>query len=342
MWIETLQTYNFSLEHRAGTKHGNADALSRRPCPQSCTYCAQKEEKEGGKRCQGDDSEVTQKEWKPEKVCEARVDVDGRSNWGGPVVEGEREVGLKTLWTVEELKLAQQDDPDIGPIVECMKKDPTRPTWAGIASQSPSTKAYWAQWDTLQQAYAIPNQEAITVAKVLVEEFFCRFGVPLEIHSDQGRNFESSVFREVCKLQQVSKTRTTPLHPQSDGMVERMNCTIEAQLAMFIEQNQKDWDQYVPLLMMAYRSAVHDTTKCTPAELMMGRNIRLPIDLLLGCPEEEKKESVVDYVAQLQTHLDTVHCYARENIKIASERMKGYYDIKAGASQPKTQKGDIS
>ena len=171
---------------------------------------------------------------------------------------------------------------------------------------------YFTKWP---EAYAIPNQEAITVAKVLVQEFFCQFGVPLEIHSDQGRNFEASVFREVCKLLQVSKTHTTPLHPQSDGMVERMNHTIEAQLAMFVEQDQKDWDQYVPLLMMAYRSAVHDTTKCTPAELMVGRNLRLPIDLLLGRPEE-KEESVVDYVAQLQTRLDTVHRYARENIKV--------------------------
>ena len=89
-----------------------------------------------------------------------------------------------------------------------------------------------------------------------------------------------------------------------------MNRTIEAQLAMFVEENQKDWDQYIPLLMMAYRSAVHDIMKYTPAQLIVGRNLKLPIDLLLGCPEEEKEKSVVDYV------LDMVHHYAQKNMPV--------------------------
>ena len=90
------------------------------------------------------------------------------------------------------------------------------------------------------------------MAKVLVEECFCRFGVPLEIHSDQGPHFESSVFQEVCKLLRVNITRTTPLHPQSAGTVERVNRTLEAQLAIFVNENQTDWDEYDPLLLMAY------------------------------------------------------------------------------------------
>ena len=70
-------------------------------------------------------------------------------------------------------------------------------------------------------AYALPNHEAVTVATALVENWISRFGVPLELHSDQGSNFESQVFGEVAKLLGLRKTRTTPLHPQSDGMVER-------------------------------------------------------------------------------------------------------------------------
>ena len=112
----------------------------------------------------------------------------------------------------------------------------------------------------------ILNQEATTVASVLVEEFVAHFG----IHSDQGRNFESKVFQEMCKLLEMDKTRTTPLHPQSDGMVERFNRTIEGMLSKFVAENQRDWDSHLPILMMAYRSAVHETTSFTPCELMFG------------------------------------------------------------------------
>ena len=93
------------------------------------------------------------------------------------------------------------------------------------------------------------------MARVLVQEFIARFGVPMAIHSDQGRNFESVVFAEMCNLLGVHKTRTTPLHPQSDGMVERFNQTLEAQLSKFVNDHHSDWDECVPLLLMAYRTS---------------------------------------------------------------------------------------
>ena len=70
------------------------------------------------------------------------------------------------------------------------------------------------------EAFPMPNQEAPTVAKVLVEEWICRYGAPNSIHSDQGKNFESHLFSEICHLLGIHKTRTTPYHPQSDGLVE--------------------------------------------------------------------------------------------------------------------------
>ena len=67
--------------------------------------------------------------------------------------------------------------------------------------------------------YAISNQEAWTVADGLVTYFFCRFGVPMEVHSDQGRNIKSRRMQEVLEWLGVMKTRTIPLHSQSDGKV---------------------------------------------------------------------------------------------------------------------------
>ena len=96
---------------------------------------------------------------------------------------------------------------------------------------------YFTKWP---EAYAIPNQEASTIAEVLVTTLFCRFGTPRELHSDQGRNSKSCLPQEVLQCLGVSKTRTTPLHPQSDGMVERYIKTIEEHLRKVVVSHQRD------------------------------------------------------------------------------------------------------
>ena len=116
----------------------------------------------------------------------------------------------------------------------------------------------------------------------------------------------------MCELLGIEKTRTTALHAQSDEMVERFNRTLENHLAIFVEQNQKDWDRWIPSLLMAYRSSVHKTTKQTPACLMFGRELNLPIDLLYGRPPVPELPSVIeDYVSELQEKLEEIHQFAR-------------------------------
>ena len=60
------------------------------------------------------------------------------------------------------------------------------------------------------EAYGIPDQSARTVADVVIRKFISRFETPFEIHSDQGKTFESNLFQDVCKLLEINKTRTTP------------------------------------------------------------------------------------------------------------------------------------
>jgi transposase InsO family protein len=95
----------------------------------------------------------------------------------------------------------------VGPFPE----SPSRNTYVLVVAD------YFTRWT---EAYPILNQEAITVARKLVDEFFFRFSPPEQLHSDQGRNFESEVIGEVCKLLGMVKSRTTPYHPQCDGLVE--------------------------------------------------------------------------------------------------------------------------
>nr|WP_253310135.1 reverse transcriptase domain-containing protein [Rickettsia endosymbiont of Ceutorhynchus assimilis] len=194
---------------------------------------------------------------------------------------------------------------------------------------------YFSKWP---EVFAIPNQESITVAQVLVDEVFSRHGVPLELHSDQGRNFESAIFKKVCEIMGIRKTRTTPLHPQSDGMVERFNKTIEEHLTKVVAKNQRDWDKHLPLFLMAYRAAVHDSTGESPARIVFGRELRLPCDLMFGVPEEERRE-IRDYADEVRARLLGIHDFAREHIQLASDRMKTRYDLKANSVG--FQEGDL-
>ena len=84
-------------------------------------------------------------------------------------------------------------------------------------------------------------------ARTLVSEFIGRFGCPLDLHSEQGRNFESRMFKEVCDILKIVKTRTTPYRPSANGQVERMYRTIFQILRCFIRGQQEDWDLHLLL-----------------------------------------------------------------------------------------------
>lgn len=178
---------------------------------------------------------------------------------------------------------------------------------------------YFTKWP---EACALPNHEAETVADFLVTQVFTRFGVPGELHSDQGREFESRVFKECCRLLGVDKTRTTPLHPQSDGMVERYNATLVGQLARYCEEGQQDWDEWLPYVLMAYRAAEHEATHFTPARLMFGREMRLPVDLALGRPPDAGLPTVQsEYAVALQRRLEDARQRVSGNLKLAGHSM---------------------
>ena len=104
---------------------------------------------------------------------------------------------------------------------------------------------YFTKWTV-----PIPDQEAATVASALIDRFIRVFGIPNEIHSDQGTNFESILFHEICDLLNMEKTRITPFRPKSDGMVERANQTIQNMLTAFIDPMQRDWDMFLSVVMM--------------------------------------------------------------------------------------------
>jgi transposase InsO family protein len=177
---------------------------------------------------------------------------------------------------------------------------------------------YFTKWI---ECYATPNQEATTIADLLIDQFISRFGVPLEIHSDMGRNFESNLVSLICAKLGINKTRTTPYRPQSDGQTERFNRTLLDALAK-CSDSQTNWDLNIPLLCLYYRATVHASTGTTPALLMLGRELRLPVHLIFPPTEVSSSESYPEYVDKLEERIQMASEYARKHLNLAYERMK--------------------
>ena len=189
---------------------------------------------------------------------------------------------------------------------------------------------YFTRW---VEGYPMANAETTTIVDLFITNFICRFGVPRQIHTDQGRQFESGLFKELCRKLSIDKTRTTAFRPQSDGLVERFNRTLEDILSKYINKNQKDWDEQLPFALMAYRSSVQETTKFSPSLLMLGREVELPIDIIYGTHPQHSEFSVKnkatnDYVDKLQNQMWKVHEKAKSNILKASGNQKRQYDVK--------------
>ena len=174
------------------------------------------------------------------------------------------------------------------------------------------------------EIYPMPNQEAATVSKVLVCEFFTRFGVPEYLHSDQGTQFESALFAEVCTLLGITKTRTTPFRPQSDGQSERNIKTLTKMIAMATE-DQKDWDDCLSFISMAYRATPHESIGLTPNYLMFGREMSMPVDVMVPVKGDEQI-SPIEYVSKLKAKLTYAYELTRKKLKASAERQKRLYN----------------
>ncbi|GFW79989.1 retrovirus-related Pol polyprotein from transposon 412 [Trichonephila clavipes] len=111
-------------------------------------------------------------------------------------------------------------------------------------------------------------------------------------------------------------------------MVERFNRTILNSLSLLVSSNQQDWDKKLPFFLLSYRSAVHETTSYSPSQMLFGRDLRLPADLLFSRPPDAPL-APEEYIEKLQTRMEEMHHLARERIGMASEKMKTQYDARA-------------
>jgi len=186
---------------------------------------------------------------------------------------------------------------------------------------------YMTKWT---KAYPLPNKEASTCMTALYNNFFARFGLPMQLHSDQGRNFESKLVAELTKLAGIRRTRTTPFHPRSDGQVERMNRTILAMLRTTAHDCPQDWLDKPPTILAAYRMTPHSSTGVTPNYAMMAREVRVPCTLIAAPPEEHSPISI-PYNLNLRNRMRDAHKRAREATKQSAKTQKSYFDARTKA-----------
>ena len=186
------------------------------------------------------------------------------------------------------------------------------------------------------QAILTKDQTAKTVAKALWNDFFMVYGFPMRILSDQGRDFESNLIKELCSVAGIQKCRTSPYHPCSNP-VERWNRTLITMLRSLEDCQKTDWRKHIKSCVHAYNACIHQSTGYSPYYLFFGRQPRLPIDLAFGI-ETVHGSTSIEYIRSLKDNLKSAYQLAADNMAKMAKRNKLRYD--AGAHAAELEPGD--
>jgi hypothetical protein len=123
---------------------------------------------------------------------------------------------------------------------------------------------------------AIANKEAEMVADAIFKDWFAKFGIPAQIHTDGGKEFVNKLSAELFQLLNVHHTKTSPAHPQCNAQVEVFNKTVKNFLQSLVDDTTLNWEPFLPALAISYNTSYHSTITTTPFELLFGEKARLP------------------------------------------------------------------
>lgn len=169
------------------------------------------------------------------------------------------------------------------------------------------------------EAIPMPNITAETTAMHFITAWVSRFGVPVRITTDQGRQFESELFKQLNQSLGINHLRTSPYHPQSNGLVERFHRTLKAALRC---REEEDWIKALPLVLLALRSQVKEDLGASPAQLVYGASPRIPGEFI--------KEA--ENVAQ---HVPFIHDLNRIMGNLRPSMTSDHTTCRAGYKDPK-------
>ena len=187
---------------------------------------------------------------------------------------------------------------------------------------------YTSKWP---EAYALRNVTTETVGKCLID-MTARVGIPEEILTDNGSNFVSKTMREYCTTMGIEQIKTSPYHPQTDGMVERFNATLKRLLRKITQNPKVEWDECLPYVLWAYRGTVHKTTGFSPYQMSYGRPMRMPPDQMVRYwrgKEEQGQNTTIEFVETLKANIQVVRDLAYEKEIKEKESQKFSHDRKS-------------
>ena len=190
-------------------------------------------------------------------------------------------------------------------------------------------------------AYPSKTQTAQATARILWDNFICHYGFPERFISDQGRNFESDLIKELCKIAGVKKVHTTPYHPQGNGQCERFNSTLCNMLGTLSEEEKSDWKSHLGCMTHAYNCTKHASTTYSPYYLMFGRHPRLPIDIEFGLnkPNCSDNSSKSRYIQKLRRRLNYAFQKASKYSDQQAKKYKQGYD--KSVKEPQLHENDL-
>jgi hypothetical protein len=124
----------------------------------------------------------------------------------------------------------------------------------------------WCAFTKYAVVTSIQNKSAETVADAIFKEWFCKFGIPAQIHTDCGKEFVYKLSAEMMELMNVSHTKTSPTHSQCNSQVEVFNKTVKKYLASFVDETALNWETLLPALELSNTTSYHSTIAPTLLE----------------------------------------------------------------------------
>ncbi|UYV75045.1 hypothetical protein LAZ67_12002225, partial [Cordylochernes scorpioides] len=326
-WALKIQEYNFEIIHKSGKKHLHADGLSRGPFPEN----EWDEDYESLFLNQIIDEKDDFLRILRRTLVQTSVQLHRTSKKKMGVSTRKIQI-LKTCHLCPSRKgsnhlpsgLLQPIPPANYPFerigidfVDPLPSTKRRRKWIIVLND------YYTKYAETKAV----SEATVKVSTFLIEHIILRHGAPRFLISGRGSQFTSNLMKEVMKMCKVKHCFTTSYHPQTNGLTERLNRTLINMISMYVNTDQKNWDEILPFITHAYNTTIQETTGYSPFFLLFGRE---PMSLLddENIPTDSNMDDYDEYIENYLDKIARTRQVVINNTEKTQERMKRNYDKK--------------